>query len=454
MRRLADRLVRGIARAATAGWFRTVDVTGRERIPRSGPLLIVANHHGGFVDPALLVATIARPLRFLAMGTLFRNRFLGALLRFAGALPVHRAMDGATEGNVNTFDACFRHLADGGAIGIFPEGEATDEPHLLPLKTGAARITLGAHARGVMGLRVVPVGLIYEDKQRARSRAFVRVGEPIQLDEDLAQYPGVPPDEEDRERVAAFTDEIEARLADAALDYETAEQRSALRLAATVALRWEDSDPRGRPPVGEIEQLADRLSELPEGDVAPVQAAAVDYREALDAAAVPDSVVVEGADEVYARRRRFGWLLTLAIAPLAVVGLVANAFGTVAVYLSGRKPAPPVRHATIKFLTAIAAFTLNWAALRWWILDEAPYPWLLTLAVGPACGLAALLCVGRVMRARRARLGLRRLAGAAGLREDLRARRARLVEAVRTAMGTPASGGSGREGAGSLDVHP
>ena len=61
----------------------------------------------------------------------------------------------------------------------------------------------------------------------------------------------------------------------------------------------------------------------------------------------------------YARRARLGWLLTLASAPLAAVGLVANAVGILAVSLAGRRPAPPVRHATIKFLTAIAAFTVE-----------------------------------------------------------------------------------------------
>ena len=49
------------------------------------------------------------------------------------------------------------------------------------------------------------MGLIYEDKQRARSRAYVRVGEPIEMDSDLATNPAVPPDETDREAVAALT---------------------------------------------------------------------------------------------------------------------------------------------------------------------------------------------------------------------------------------------------------
>src|SRR5688500_3851771 len=328
MRRVADRLVRLIARAATLGWFRAVEVTGLERIPRAGPVLLVANHHGGFVDPALLVATVPRPVRFLAMASLFRILPLRPLLALGGAIPVHRAQDAArvgegTRGNVDTFSACFAHLRDGGAIGIFPEGQASDEAHLLPIRTGAARIALGAHSRGAMGLRIVPVGLIYEDKQRARARAYVRVGEPIEMDSDLATNPAVPPDETDREAVEALTGKIEERLNDAAIDFRSAEQRSALRLAANVALRWEHGDPRGRPPVGEVDRLADGLAEAPPPLEEAVRAAASEYREALATARIPDAVVAPGAEEALARGSRFGWLVTLGLAPFAAIGLLA-----------------------------------------------------------------------------------------------------------------------------------
>ncbi len=345
------------------------------------------------------------------------------------------------------------HLREGGAIGIFPEGEASDEAHLLPIRTGAARIALGAHSRGAMGLRIVPVGLISEDKQRARSRAYVRIGEPIEMDSDLATNPAVPPDETDREAVAALTSTIEARLTDAAIDFRSAEQRSALRLAANVALRWERGDPRGRPPVGEVERLADRLAEAPSQLEAAVRAAAIDYREVLSTAQIPDAVAAPGAEEAFARRSRIGWIATLALAPFAAIGLVANAVPAIGVYAVGRRPMPPVTHATVKFLSAIVLFTANWAVLRWLVLDAAPHAWLLTLLVGPVCGLAALWSVGRAIRARRARLGLRRLAAASGVLEDLRARRAHLVDAVRAATSASLDRRD-EDGTGSLDLQP
>ncbi len=68
--------------------------------------------------------------------------------------------------------------SDGGMVAIFPEGISHDEPSLQPLRTGAARIALSAAAAGVADVETVAVTLIYDDKQRFRSRALVRVGAP------------------------------------------------------------------------------------------------------------------------------------------------------------------------------------------------------------------------------------------------------------------------------------
>jgi hypothetical protein len=134
-------------------------------------------------------------------------------------------------------------------VAIFPEGRASDEVRLLPVKTGAARIALGARAAGAEGLRIVPVGLIYEDKSTARARVYVRVGIPIDLDAELRSLVSTGGDagEDHRLLVGALTATIRERLAAVALDFESAAQMSSLGLAATIALRPLDADPGGGP---------------------------------------------------------------------------------------------------------------------------------------------------------------------------------------------------------------
>ena len=49
------------------------------------------------------------------------------------------------------------------------------------MKTGAARIALGAFAEGVEDLVIMPIGLAFEDRVAFRGRAFVEVGMPLVL---------------------------------------------------------------------------------------------------------------------------------------------------------------------------------------------------------------------------------------------------------------------------------
>ena len=441
VRALADRVVRLIARAATLGWFRSVEATGLERIPGSGPCLIVANHPGGFVDPALLASVMPRTPMFLAMASLWKNPILRPLLALAGAIPVQRAPDGATDRNVDTFARCFDVLRDDGVVAIFPEGRASDEPHLLPVKTGAARIALGARAPG---LRIVPVGLIYESKQRARQRALVRVGEPIPVEAE-------PAGEQDRERVSRLTAEIRARLADASVDYEDAAQAADLGFAAAVYLRRTGGSASWSPRLGDLERTADRLADAPAEDRAKVRAAADGYGAALRANGTTDRAVAAGHRPTARPSRILATLFTILALPFAVIGLVANLVPATIVHLAGRRGAAPVTLATIKFLTGLVAFPLTWWILARWVFHGTSHPWLWSLAVGPICGLVAAIVIDRLRRARLARLRPGRLIVPDRAAEDLLDRRAWLVEMVRAALGDD---GQASIPAGSLDVRP
>lgn len=181
-RALAERLARLLLRI----FFRRVEVVGAERVPVRGPVLFVANHHNSLIDPALVLGFLPRRPRFLAKSTLWRIPGIRQLLELAAVIPVVRRQDvGEGEGedparNLETFARCHEALAAGDAVALFPEGISHDAPHLAPLRTGAARIALEAEARfGPLGVRVVPVGLTFDAKGRFRSRALVRVDEPL-----------------------------------------------------------------------------------------------------------------------------------------------------------------------------------------------------------------------------------------------------------------------------------
>lgn len=445
MRHVLDRLVGWIADVTAFGWFRSVEVAGRDRFPREGPVVVVANHGGGFVDPALLASVLPRLPRFLATASLWKYVITRPLLAFAGAIPVYRAVDGPTADNRGTFDRCHDVLREGGVVALFPEGRASDATHLLPVKTGAARIALGARAAGVNAIAIVPVGLMYEDKASARSRAYVRVGPSLMLDEEADTLVGGRPagGEDDRDAVHALTNEVQTRLAQAALAFRDAAELDALATAAEVALRPAEAGEGWTPPLSIVEELAARLADS--SGRADVRAAADAYREALEANAVGDTSVAAAAEGRFHRVHLLASLLTVIGLPFALAGLVVNVVPGLLVHLSGRPTMAPVTRATVKFLLALVGFPITWMLCAWFLSGRAGHPWILTAFLGPFCGLVTLWVLDRILRGRRARLDLARLTGPRSSLTDLRERRARVVEAVTNAVGRvrPVAGGRG-----------
>ena len=203
------------------GTFYRFTVSG-ERVPAEGPVLILANHPNSLMDPGLVAAAAGRPIRFLAKAPLFQDRWLGWAIRGSGSIPVYRRSDDPTamDRNEDMFRAVHQALAEGSAVGMFPEGLSHSEPALAPLKTGAARIALGA-ARLIGGaFPIVPIGLTFRRKQVFRSETLALIGEPVGWD-DLAGRAV-----EDVEAVRELTDRIAEALREVTLNLE----------------RWEDAD--------------------------------------------------------------------------------------------------------------------------------------------------------------------------------------------------------------------
>ena len=172
-----ERLVGWLATVIAHVFYR-VDVIGAP--PASGPLLLLPNHPNALLDPAIVIATAGRPVRFLAKSTLFRGGS-GLLMRAAGAIPVYRKQDAIQlRRNDETFAAVDAALARGEAICLFPEGISHSSGMLEPLRTGAARMALSAAAAGI-DVRLVPVGINLERKTAFRSRVTIAYGVPLEV---------------------------------------------------------------------------------------------------------------------------------------------------------------------------------------------------------------------------------------------------------------------------------
>ncbi len=205
-------------------FFRRIEVSGTERVPAQGPVLFVLNHPNGLIDPAFLLCLAPRRVSLLAKAPLFRMPVVGWFCRVMEAIPVQRRQDAGADLSQNreTFEAARRVLLTGGAIAIFPEGASHDEPRLKALKTGAARITLGAAAAlGGTPIVIVPAGLYYRAKQTFRSAALLYFGEPFTVP------PVAPPlalgAEPPVEPVRELTARIERSLAEVTLQAERVE---------------------------------------------------------------------------------------------------------------------------------------------------------------------------------------------------------------------------------------
>ena len=196
-------IVRWMARAVCFVFYRA-DAAGH--VPPSGAVLLLPNHPNALLDPAVIWATAGRDVRFLAKSTLFAGPF-GIVLRAGGAIPVYRRLDQGvdTSRNSETFAAVERALVDGETICIFPEGISHSAGRLTPLRTGAARMTLGAERRGA-AVQLVAVGLNFDRKTAFRSRVTVLYGRPFSARDIVADG------EDDQAAVRRLTERIAAEM--------------------------------------------------------------------------------------------------------------------------------------------------------------------------------------------------------------------------------------------------
>ena len=236
------RVLRSVAGIALRWFYSRIDVEGLERVPRNRPLLLAVNHPNALVDALVVVWTFPRHVVLTAKATLFENPIAGGFFRAAGVVPLIRQQDMSVSGssregdarrNERAFDALHDALTANRAVLIFPEGITGDHVSLAPLRTGAARLALQAcdgreAGKGVQGLLIVPIGLVFERKDAPRTRVLAEIGDPIDVDQWMA---------ENGSDARALTAEIDQRLRAVTLNFETADDAARVTALASLFAR-------------------------------------------------------------------------------------------------------------------------------------------------------------------------------------------------------------------------
>jgi 1-acyl-sn-glycerol-3-phosphate acyltransferase len=348
----------------------------------SGPVLLVANHFGGVSDAIVLMSVLPRRPRILADDAIWKVPVARQVMQWIGAIPVHRGHSGSTD-NTDMFAAAHDALAAGELVLIFPEGITREEPSIGRVRSGAARIAIGARAAGVRNIRIVPAGLHYEDKAAFRSVVYVREGQPIDLDDEIARDElvrgALAGGEEVSDDVAAADadaehDEVEhltalisARLRDTAPDYDDWREARALQMAAEVFLR--SLEPDEPVPVGLRDRLAAWLDDL--DDPEPIVDVADAYRSALSQVGATDEWAAHGRARLN-RRRLFTAATWLLMVPYALMGLVAWAVPSAVTWAVSKARLAPAVMATVLPIVALLCFGLTTSAWLWvgWARDR------------------------------------------------------------------------------------
>ncbi|MEX2595688.1 MAG: 1-acyl-sn-glycerol-3-phosphate acyltransferase [Salibacteraceae bacterium] len=215
------RFLKVIVNWSVRGYFRRINVIGRERLELPG-VIYVSNHPGAMMDPVIVAMLAKKPLHFIAGAEWFGSGFKDWLFKKQfNMIPVYRpwlVKDGEKVSNADMFKACYESLSHGERIIIYPEASSKTVPWVRPLKTGAARIKLGADQFIGKGsdVKIIPIGINYVNPHRFYTRVTVVVGEPIAFPHFDAQL-------SEKELALAMTDVIKAKMEECVLHLENEE---------------------------------------------------------------------------------------------------------------------------------------------------------------------------------------------------------------------------------------
>ncbi|MFN3918184.1 MAG: 1-acyl-sn-glycerol-3-phosphate acyltransferase [Flavobacteriales bacterium] len=174
------------------GYFKKIEITGKENIPQKTPVLLALNHQNAFLDAIAVAALFDSQPHFLVRADVFKSPIAKSFFASIRMMPIYRERDGVNTVDYNKpiFEKCYSILAKGGQIILFPEGSHDRHKVLRPIKKGISRIAFGAEEAYDfnLGVQIVPVGINYSQYNKFWGTLHINIGKPVKVSEFVQAY--------------------------------------------------------------------------------------------------------------------------------------------------------------------------------------------------------------------------------------------------------------------------
>jgi|SRR5688572_11284833 len=187
-------------------YFRKTIISGLDKVPADGPLILASNHPSAFLEASILSTVMKRPIHFLVRGDMFHPRFRW-LFDWTKQIPIYRQKDGITNlrKNASSFDLTYKKLGEGESVLIFPEAKTILEKKMRPIQRGTAHLAFGTlpYIKNGETLMVQPVGVNFTEPRLPGTDVVIKFGEPFATPKATR---------EDRDAIDEFTNQLSNSL--------------------------------------------------------------------------------------------------------------------------------------------------------------------------------------------------------------------------------------------------
>ena len=149
---------------------------GRDNVPKD-KFVIVASNHLSAIDPFLVIDAIGHPAAYMAKAELFEKPQMRLFLDWLGAFAVNR-----DKLSVSTIKTAITIKETGWFLALFPQGTRDTSNDFSNHAMGFVKIAK------ILKCPILPVGIIgteKENRKRIGNKMEVRVGKPIEFNEDI-----------------------------------------------------------------------------------------------------------------------------------------------------------------------------------------------------------------------------------------------------------------------------